>query len=459
MSRLPIRLRVTLAFAAAMAVVLAGVGVFLHSRFAGQLDESVDEHLQSRAGELAALAGGPGGALSGSGGSALIDPEDSFAQILIAGGRVIDSTPQVSGEPVLDPAQLEEASEGPTFFERESLPGLDGRVRLLAAPIEQDGRALIAVVGTSLADRNESLNALLALLLIGGGAALLLSSLAGYGAVASALRPVEAIRRRASAISASEPGNRLPVPPASDELSRLGETLNEMLARLETAIERERRFVDDASHELRTPLALHKAELEVALRHAAGEEELRAAIASAIEENDRLIQLSEDLLVIARSEKGELDVSRDRVPVADLLAAIKERFRGRAEQAGRSLVVESTDGLAVDGDRLRLEQALTNMVDNALRHGDGRIRLWARDRDGAVELHVSDRGPGFPPEFLGRAFERFSRADTARARGGSGLGLAIVETIAEAHGGRAGASNDSGQSGADVWIEIPARDL
>jgi two-component system OmpR family sensor kinase len=229
-----------------------------------------------------------------------------------------------------------------------------------------------------------------------------------------------------------------------------------MLARLETALERERRFVDDASHELRTPLALHRAELEVALRHASGERELREAIASSIEESDRLIQLAEDLLVIARSEKGELAVSREVQPVAELFAAVRERFRARAEQSGRDLVIAGADGLEVEGDLLRLEQALTNMVDNALRHGDGDVRLWARHRDARVELHVSDSGSGFPPEFLPRAFERFSRGDAARSSGGTGLGLAIVETIAVAHGGRAQARNDPGSGGADVWIEIPS---
>jgi two-component system, OmpR family, sensor kinase len=263
------------------------------------------------------------------------------------------------------------------------------------------------------------------------------------------------MRRRAAAISASEADERLPVPAARDELRRLGETLNEMLARLEAALERERRFVDDASHELRTPLALHRTELELALRYASSEDELRAAITSAVGEIDRLVQLAEDLLVVARTEGGELALNLEPVASAELLAAISERFRGRAVEAGRPLRVGDGGGLVVKGDRLRLEQALTSLVDNALRHGEGGVRLWAAASNERVELHVGDRGPGFPPEFLARAFERFSRADTARARGGIGLGLAIVDTIARAHGGHAAARNDPG-GGADVWIEIPS---
>jgi two-component system, OmpR family, sensor kinase len=264
---------------------------------------------------------------------------------------------------------------------------------------------------------DEALDSLATLFLFGGPAALLLASLVGYGVARATLRPV--------------------------------------LDRLETGLERERRFVDDASHELRTPLALHKTELELALRHGGSEEELRAAIASGLEEIDRLVQLAEDLLVVARSEEGKLAIALEQLSVTDLFATVSERFRGRAAESARPLVVDGGTGLVVEGDRLRLEQALTNMVDNALRHGGGEVRIWASENGDRIGLHVSDRGAGFPPEFVAQAFERFSRADPARGSGGSGLGLAIVETIALAHGGRAGATNDPA-GGADVWIEIPA---
>jgi signal transduction histidine kinase len=369
---------------------------------------------------------------------------------------VVSSTAQVGDQPVLDRGDLDRAATGAAFFELDegSAPGIEGQVRLLASPVETEDGEQIVVVGSSLSDRDEALANLATLMLIGGPVALLLASLAGYWVTGTALRPVEAMRLRAARISASEPDERLPLPESRDEIRRLGETLNQMLGRLEAARARERRFVDDASHELRTPLTLHKTELELALRYATTEAELRAAIASAGEEIDRLIQLAEDLLVVARSDQGELAVTSDRIPVVDLLETVRERFRARAAQAGRRLVVDGADG-AVVGDRLRLEQALTSMVDNALRYGDGEVRLWARPNGTCAELHVSDEGPGFPPEFIDRAFERFSRADVARARGGTGLGLAIVETIARAHGGRVGAVNPPDR-GADVWIEVAA---
>jgi signal transduction histidine kinase len=313
----------------------------------------------------------------------------------------------------------------------------------------------VVLTGTSLDDRNEALGNLRTILLVGGPVALLLASLAGYIVAFGALRPVEAMRRRAAAISAAEPQQRLPLPEAHDELHRLGETLNEMLGRLEVALERERAFVDDASHELRTPLALHKTELELALRYAKTEEEWRAAITSAIEEVDRLSALAEDLLVLARSEEGKLALHLRTVRVSDLLGGVRERFAARIDGSGRSLVVEPADGLTIDGDPVRLEQALTNLVENAIEHGGGEITIRASRAAGDLEIHVEDRGPGFPPDFLDRAFERFSRPDQARGGDGTGLGLAIVEAIARAHRGSAHAANRDG-AGADVWIELPA---
>jgi two-component system, OmpR family, sensor kinase len=445
---------VTLAFAAVMAAVLFAIGLLIHARYENELNSSIDRGLRSRAGDVATL-------LRASNRSNDVLPnraesfgEDAFAQVLTGSGRVLDTSGRSTAGPVLDRGRLSEAARGTIFFERGDLPGIDDRARLLASSVQANGAPLIVVVGTSTDDRNEALRTLATLLWLGGAGALLLASLAGYAAVTASLRPVEAIRRRAEEISAADLAQRLPVPAADDELKRLGETLNQMLARLETALERERAFVDDASHELRTPLALHRAELEVALRHAESPQELRGAITSAIEEVDRLSQLAEDLLVLARAGKGRLAVQRRRVELEPLMASVRDRFRNRGEASGSSIEVEPADGLAVDADRLRLEQALSNLLDNALRHGGGPIRLSARREGSRVQLHVCDSGNGFPADFLPRAFERFSRADEARTAGGTGLGLAIVEAIAAAHGGTVGAANLP-DDGADVWIELP----
>ncbi|HYN91615.1 MAG TPA: HAMP domain-containing sensor histidine kinase, partial [Thermoleophilaceae bacterium] len=200
--------------------------------------------------------------------------------------------------------------------------------------------------------------------------------------------------------------------------------------------------------------ALLKAELELALREGRSAEELRAAVASAASESDRLVQLAEDLLVLARADEGKLPVRPEQLDAAELLHTTARRFGARAAEAGRELRVAPSDGLALHADRLRAEQALANLVDNALRHGDGTVELSAERSAGGVRLHVRDRGPGFDPALNGRAFERFTRGDRARSRGGAGLGLAIVDAVAKSHGGRAGGEPRQG-GGLDAWVELP----
>jgi signal transduction histidine kinase len=244
------------------------------------------------------------------------------------------------------------------------------------------------------------------------------------------------------------------VPLANDEIGRLGRTLNEMLSRLEAAFARERAFVSDASHELRTPLAILRTELELALRGESTRDELEEAVRSAAEETERLNQLADDLLVIARSDQGRLPVRRADLDADALLGGVAHRFAARARAESRPVRAADAGGLRVHADEARLEQALANMVDNALRYGRGDVILSAERNNGHVELHVRDSGPGFPQDFLPSAFERFSRADPSRSRGGTGLGLAITSAVAEAHGGSAHAANRS-EGGADVWLQLP----
>jgi two-component system OmpR family sensor kinase len=436
-----------------MAIVLAATGLFLYLRLESSLNRTIDQDLQSRSQQLIKEMRVSDVGIQEAAKSLLDSRAEDFAQVLTASGRLFDAKKQPTHRPILLSPKVAAASRAEISLERPGRGGDTEPERFIARPFTFEGQTLIAVVGASLGDRDEALSSLLTLLLIGGPIALLLASLAAYVTVGAALRPVEAMRRRAGEVSASGSGQRLPVPPARDELHRLGETLNQMLDRLETALERERAFVDDASHELRTPLAAHKAELELALRYGAGTEELRAAIASAIEEADRLSQLAESLLVIARSDKGALKLELEQIEIPDLFATMCDRLSDRAARDGRSLDFDDASDGAVAADRMRVEQALGNLVENALRHGDGTVHLWSRPVDGRIEIHVSDEGDGFPPEFLPHAFERFRRADTSRSTDGTGLGLAIVKAIAESHGGRAAARNSNG-GGADVWIEL-----
>ena len=435
MSRLPIRIRLTLVFAAVMAVVLAALGAFLYVRLADSLDERISEDLDARRMALTRVVVG-GGDVDPS----LLAGAEGLARVIGHGARgpVYTETGH---------ALLLTADELDAARTRSVTTDHDG-YRLRAVPVADK----VVLVGDPLDDRQEALDALLAQLLVALPLALLASSAIGYIVAGAALRPIEAMRRRADEISASTSAQRLPLPTAHDEVYRLGVTLNEMLERLDAGLERERRFVADASHELRTPLATLKTELEVALRQPRSAAELEHAIDSAAEETDRLVRLAENLLLVARSDQGALTVARDPIAVDALLAEVAGRFGRSAEAAGRIIEVEDS-GAELAGDRERLDQALGDLVENALRHGAGEVRLHAVEHDGFVELHVTDQG-GFDELFLPRAFERFTRADDARTGEGTGLGLAIVAAIARAHGGSAHAANLAG-GGADVWLTAP----
>jgi len=418
MSRLPIRARLTAAFALAMVLVLAGAALFVYLRLRTDLDETIDDGLRARV--AASVQEGPG------------DPEDSFAQVMGPDGRVLASV-DGSRRPVLTTIELDRARQGPVVFERD-VPGVDGTARVRAQPAS-GGRTVVA--GRSLADRDETLSGLLASFAVGGPVAVLLASLAGYGLATIGLAPIEAMRRRAQNVSLERDGDLLPLPEARDEVRRLGETLNEMLERLRRSFERERRFVADASHELRTPIAVIKTELETALRSSEVGPRARESLVAAVEECDRLVQLAEDLLVIARASGGELPVRAEPLDGHHELDGARQRFADRAEARSRSIRVDAAADLVLHADPLRLRQVLANLTDNALRHGEGEVVLGAVRREGGVALQVTDSGPGFPADLAARAFERFARGDEARSGAGVGLGLAIVRAVAEAHGGHA----------------------
>lgn len=450
--RLPIRARIALLTAALMAVVLAAGGVLLYVQLRDGLLDAVDAGLQTRAEDLL-RNDQPQAAVAREG--TLAEPEETFAQLLETDGTVLASSPGIGDRPLISSDVLRDL-EGDEFFQTSILTEEEPvEARLLAVP---DDGGNVVVVGASLEDQTDTLANLATLLLWGGLPALLVVGGVGWLMARAALRPMERMREEAAAISASEPGRRLPVPQTGDEVARLGQTLNAMLTRLEDALERERRFVADASHELRTPLANLKAELELALRRSRSAEELEAAIQSAADETQRLARLAEDLLVLARADRGRLPVKREPVDVAHLVGSAADPFLARAEQSGVEIEARVPEGLRADLDPVRIRQAIGNLLDNALAHTSrgGRVTIEASRVDGAMFLEVSDTGQGFPSAFLPLAFEPFARPDASRSRsdGGAGLGLAIVRAVAEAHGGAAEVRNRP-EGGASVLLRLP----
>jgi signal transduction histidine kinase len=337
MTRVPIRVRMAAAFAVAMALVLAATGWFLYMRVDSHLAATLDRQLLVRTHDLKVIVREPGSSLAAASGAPSVEAGENYAQLLDGRGNVVDATPPLGTVSLLSPADLRRARAEAFFANRRSVPGLDEQSRMLVSPVVR----VAAASSSSSASLGRTAPRRLG---PSQRASHRRSDRSGVGIHRGVLpggtvAPCGRVDAPASGRNLGRnAGERLPVPRTGDELERLGETLNAMLARLENALEREREFVADAGHELRTPLALLRTELELALRHAEGPEELRDAVRVSSEEVDRLAQLAEDLLLIAGSDRGKLPLRLETLETAELLDSIANRFEWRAQEAGRRVV-------------------------------------------------------------------------------------------------------------------------
>jgi signal transduction histidine kinase len=335
----------------------------------------------------------------------------------------------------------------------------DGAV-VRGAPLPTEGYVVVTddaagydiAVAASLEEVGDSRAALVTPLLIGLPLVLLLVGGTTWVVAARALAPVERIRREVEEITGDRLDRRVPEPRSRDEIHRLAETMNRMLARLEDSRTRQQQFVADASHELRSPLASIRQAAEVTRSHpgALPEGELAEAV---LEESARMQRLVEQLLLLTRADGGVGTPVHHDVDLDDLALA-------EARRVARSGLAVETSGVGagrVRGDATSLAQVVRNLVDNAARHADTAVAVTVRETGDAVELLVEDDGDGIPEEHRQRVFERFVRLDEARARdaGGSGLGLAIVKEIVTAHGGTVSVSSAT-LGGARFLVRFPA---
>ncbi|MBA2380874.1 MAG: HAMP domain-containing protein [Chloroflexi bacterium] len=444
----------TVAFAIAMAILLVALGTFVYVRVSSDLLASVDAGLRSRAEVILDAAGSVDARTVVSAEGKLIDPDEAFAQVLDASGGIVEASSAVSDMPLLSATEARSVVD-PTFITRQLDPA-DDPVRLLVVAVDGSPGEVV-VVGATLGDVIEATQQLLLGMGTVGPLGLLVMAVSGWLLAGAALRPVEQMRREAAAVSASEPGRRLPVPGTGDELARLATTLNSMLDRLQEALEREHRFVDDASHELRTPLATLRAEIDLALARSRDAGELVSALRSAQDDVIRLQRLADDLLLLARTRGGSIPIRRTETSLAALTELSVRTVAGQASDAGVTIEIDAPDEtVTVDPDRI--EQALRNLLENAIRHArpGSVVRLAAERRDGFTRFVVTDRGPGFRPDLLARAFEPFTRGDVETTGPvGAGLGLSIVRAVAEAHGGSATAENTP--DGARVTLAVRDR--
>ncbi len=455
---MPIRIRLALSFAL-VTCVLFGIGGLLFARsFRSGLEKSLEPGLRAQAGAIANDLEriDPTTELSGSGPVGAISTRDLVAQVLTPSGRVEAATQEAGRRPVLSRATIVRAARGDVFANAEVGPEPEP-FRVVATSTTTSAGRRVVLVATSLEPTNEAVARVHDGLLIGGASAIVLAGLGGWFLAAAALRPVERMRRETASISEHDATSRLDVPNTRDEIASLAKTMNDLLGRLQGVLARQREFVADASHELRTPIAILRTELELAGRPQRTPAELLDAVGHATHETERLVQLTEELLFLARSD-GPTDEHLEGVPLGRLLERAVRDIKTRADARCVRMELQQEQELRIVIDPEHIRRGVDNMLANALRYSPAGSTLTLRVRAAhdAVAIDVLDQGPGFPPAFLPHAFERFRRADEARSRGdgGTGLGLAIVLAVAEAHGGTATAANLP-DGGAIVTMTIP----
>lgn len=356
---------------------------------------------------------------------------------------------------------LHNLSQGESYYETVAIDA-DNRYRVLTRPLYSHDRLVdILQVGENLATNDTTLAQLFGMRIIYTPLLILLLSGCGWFLAGRALLPLRQITADISKITAKNLNLRLPVDKRPNELTELTISFNETLERIASAFARIKQFTGDASHELRTPLAILKGETEVSLRWAKGEEELRQTLASNLEEIERMEQITQGLLDLAKSESGEFHLNLSVFSLNDLLQDlyIHSKTLGEAKRIETILQMQVDHEVFIRADQMHLHRALLNFVTNAIKYTPqgGKVTLVLElTEENEARIHVRDNGMGIPATHLPHIFERFYRVDEARNRdiGGTGLGLSIVKAIINAHQGRIRVLSTPDE-GSDFIIELP----
>jgi len=463
-----IRFRLTLWYALSLAVVLLASGLFWYYYLSRSLLGHVDERLLNVAQDVVGyLDQGPPG------GNDQVDclalenfvrrhSWAGFVQIQDDNGSMLCSSGNLTGVPLpISKSALLLFRQGRDSYETVHIDAPALELRLLTYPGRREGQApQLIQVAESLDPVRHSLDDLRLLLLTFSPLALLALSFGGWFLASRALAPVSRITSAAQNINARNLSEQLPVNKNGDEITRLAETFNAMLARLEEAFRKTRQFSADASHELRTPLTILKGETEVALRWAKTPEEFHDILISNLEEIDRMGRMIEDLLTLAKSDAGELPPDLHRFSLSDTLQHLYLQTKVLGEANGVEIVLnpEVTEEIHLVGDELRLRQVFLNLIANAVKYtpAGGRIEIILNVEGDEAVVSVKDTGIGIAAEHLASIFDRFYRIDKARNRkdGGSGLGLAIAKSVVEAHEGKIEVTSAPG-AGSTFQVRLP----
>ncbi|MDQ6726050.1 MAG: ATP-binding protein [Actinomycetota bacterium] len=422
------RARTTVAACTVVGVALLAGAAGLLALMHHSLVANIDAGAAGRAADIAAQAAqGPLPATL-----AVRGGEDALIQVVDASGRVVAASDNLQGQAPI--TTLRPGRGGPTAARsttHRSGKGQQFRVPALSAPSKSG--PLTIYVASGLGATRESIAAVRGILLVGLPLLLGVVGVTTWTIVGRALRPVEAIRAEVADLSVRDLSRRVPEPGMDDEIGRLAGTMNDMLDRLQSSAERQRRFIGDASHELQSPLAAGRTELEVALAHPE-KADWPVTAAGLLEENERMTRLVQDLLFLARAEEGTAARPMSPVDLDDVVVAEVDRARLSARVP---IDISGVSGAEVRGRTDDLGRVLRNLLGNADRHARTNVTVTLGRVGDMVELVVADDGPGVPESERDRVFERFRRLDETRSRetGGTGLGLAIAREVVIAHGG------------------------
>ena len=465
MIALNLKARVFLLHVIAVGLILAAAAVGANWAFSrmvlGQFDQSLLELAQTEAAAALASPSQPPRVHEMAPGAAppSFPRLDKLIQIVDLDGHVVARSTNLGAARLPTPAGLlARLRQGEPVLETRLDFG-DEPLRLLSMPLQLGPAAYAIQVGGSLDDVDAAtrwarwLFASMALAILGAVA------LTGAMLARAILRPIDQIVLRARVLGASGLAERLPHPGGRDEIGRLVETLNEMLARVEHVFEAQRRFTADASHELRSPLSRLRAELEVTLRRPRERPEYEEALRSCLAEVARLSRLTEALLTLARLDAGESrETPREDVALAPILGEAAARLGGGDRARDVSVVLEVPGDIRVDVAPAAVSLVISNVLDNAIKFSPpgGKVTIEAFVEAGAAVVAVSDTGPGVPEEERPRLFERFYRGSAARATDvpGVGLGLAICRLVVESQGGSIALVSAPG-GGASIRIRLP----
>lgn len=461
---MPLRVRLTLWYGSALALILVIFSTVLYTVTARSLREQVDQSLEETA-TTAVRSLESRGFLPLISEDELLSqfPElariDKFFQIFSPSGTITIRSPNIRQHEVpLSRRALEVAFTGRSVLESAKYPN-EPPLRLISVPIMFRGTLLYIVqVGTSMESVEETLQRLLLILLVTMPVALAVSLAGGWFLAGRALLPVDAMTDAARRIAAGDLTQRITMPTSADEIGRLAATFNEMIARLDASFRQIRQFSSDASHELRTPLTVMKGETELVLRRPRPVEDYQAVLESNLEEIDRMTRIVEELLFLSRADMGEVKMESLPVRLEALVEDIQQQACLLGQEHDVQVVLGTLQPATVRGDELRVRELLLNLVDNAVKysHRGGKVEISLLTDATQARLSVNDQGIGIPQELQGRIFDRFYRTDEARAhtKKGTGLGLAICAWIAEAHKGRIDVRSQVGH-GSTFTVVLP----